>query len=249
MSGPPASSSQQQNSWQPDPERCSGCRVGRYCIAASADDETLRRLDGLLEVQDAIETDATVIRKGDPFAGLFAVRDGCFKSFVLDRDGREQVLGFHFSGELIGLDAIASGEHLANVVALGPSALCQLEYDELSEISSCSSGLQQQLFRLFSGRLADQHWRTGDFTAAERLAVFLLDISARLQRRGGDGAAFELLMSRSDIGNYLGLATETVSRVFSRFRRSGYITVHRKQVTLADKRALQVLASGVTDAA
>lgn len=231
----------------PDPGRCSGCAVGELCVAAGSDRETLSRLDNLLRVRDPIGAGTFVVRRGDPFRGLIAVREGCFKSFVTDREGREQVLGFHLPGELIGLDAVQSKRHRSDVVALGSSAMCLLEYNELLSLSSCSRQLQQQLFRLFSGRLADQNWRGTDLTAEERIAGFVLDVANRLAQRGLPDEEFELQMSRSDIGNYLGLATETVSRVFRRLHDQGLVDVRRKRVKLGDRAALEHLAEAVLD--
>lgn len=231
----------------PDPGRCSGCEVGQLCIAAGSDRETLARLDELLRVRNPIAAGTIVIRRGDPFRGLVAVRDGCFKSFVTDREGREQVLGFHLPGELIGLDAVQSKRHRADVIALGASSMCVLEYNELLNLSSCSTQLQKQLFRLFSGRLAGQNWRGTDLTAEERIACFVLDVANRLTERGLSGDEFELQMSRSDIGNYLGLATETVSRVFRRLHDQGLVDVRRKRVKLSDRAALEHLAEAVLD--
>ena len=229
----------------PDPSRCSGCAVGDLCVAAGSDDKTLSRLDDLLRVREPIEAGSVVIRRGDPFRGLVAVRAGCFKSCVTDREGREQVLGFHLPGELIGLDAVQSKRHRADVVALGGAAMCMLDYHELLSLSACSAQLQQQLFRLFSGRLADMNWRGTDLTAEERIAGFVLDVASRLAERGERDDEFELQMSRSDIGNYLGLATETVSRVFRRLHDQGLVDVRRKRVKLADRAALEQLAESL----
>lgn len=231
----------------PDPGRCSGCAVGDLCVAAGSDRETLSRLDDLLRVRDPIDAGTVVVRRGDPFRGLIAVREGCFKSYVTDREGREQVLGFHLPGELVGLDAVQSKRHRADVVALGAASMCLLEYQELLNLSSCSTQLQQQLFRLFSGRLADQNWRGTDLTAEERIAGFVIDVANRLAERGLPGDEFELQMSRSDIGNYLGLATETVSRVFRRLHDQGLVDVRRKRVKIGDRDALTRLAEAVLD--
>ncbi len=177
------------------------------------------------------------------------MRSGCFKSYTIDRDGNEQVQGFHLPRELIGLEAVSRGEHGAHVVALTDSATCWLEYTELLRISSCSASLQQQLFRLFSGQLAAQHWRTGDFPATERLATFLVNISARLKEHGEDARVFELVMARSDIANYLGLATETVSRSFGRMAAAELIAVRRKKVTILDLEGLTAAAGSANEIA
>lgn len=229
----------------PDPGRCSGCAVGELCIAAGSDDGTLKQLDDLLRIRETIEPGTVVLRRGDPFRGLVAVRAGCFKSAITDREGREQVLGFHLPGELIGLDAVQSKRHRADVVALGGAAMCMLDYHELLSLSSCSRQLQQQLFSLFSGRIANTNWRGTDLSAEERIAGFMLDVSQRLVERGESGEEFELQMSRSDIGNYLGLATETVSRVVRRLHEQGLLDVRRKRVRLANRAELERLAEAL----
>ena len=231
-----------------DAVRCSGCTLGEICVAAGSDQATLIKLDELLEVDATIESGVDVFRRGDPFTGLVAVRSGCFKSYILDRDGNEQVQGFHFPGELIGLDAVQSGDYRNNVQSLGRSALCRLDYNQLLRLSACSAGLQSQLFRLFSSRLAAEQWRSLDFSAEERLAAFLLDISERLERRSLPSQDFELVMPRSDIANYLALATETVSRVFSKMRKARLIDVTRRNVRLADMAGLRAIAEPVFEA-
>ncbi|MEL6868261.1 MAG: helix-turn-helix domain-containing protein [Pseudomonadota bacterium] len=231
-----------------DQSRCSACSFGDLCLPSGSDDLTLGKLDALLETTDGIAVGRDVVMRGDAFAGLLAVRSGCFKSYTLDRDGNEQVQGFHFPGEIIGMDAINSHKHRANVQALSDASLCEFDYQSLLELSACSSGLQQQLFRLFSGKLAGQHWRTMDFTASERLAAFFLDISERLNQRGMDGHDFELAMSRSDIGNYLSLATETVSRVVTKFKVARLLQVDRKRVKVLDVEGLRHIAQPVFDA-
>lgn len=241
-----------KNGWQapdnrPDTNRCSGCTVGELCVAMGSDQRTLSKLDDLLRVKEQIPANIEVLKTGETFHGLYSVRRGCFKSSVFDREGREQVQGFHFAGELIGLEGISTGHYAASVESLTEAALCRLSYDELLSISACSDGLQKQLFRLFSDRLANQNWRTADFSAAERVSLFLLDISERKRERGDDSSSFELAMSRSDIGNYLGLATETVSRVLTRLRTDKLIDVRRKQVTLRDPERLRAQAAAALD--
>ncbi len=230
-----------------DATRCSTCSVSDLCIALGSDATTLARLDDLLRVKDLIGIEDSVVHQGDPFKGLFAVRRGCFKSFVYDREGNEQVQGFHFSGELIGLEAVSRNTYVANVVALEPGSVCHLRYGELLEISSCSNALQKQLFRLFSSRIAATNWRTGDFSADECVAAFLLDMSVRLKARNCDATDLILQMSRRDIGSYLGFAVETVSRTFSRLRDRGLITVRRKRVVINDLKGLRAVAARIIE--
>ena len=227
--------------------RCSDCELGHFCVAAGSDDSTLARLDDLLEIDAEVPGGTHLVRRGDAFDGLFAVRRGCFKSYSIDREGREQVVRFHFPGELIGLEAVSARRHGVNVVALGEGAVCHFDYSELLSLAACAQALQHQLFRLFSDRLAERAIRQGEATADERMAAFLLDISERLAARGWDGTRFELSMSRGDIGNYLGLATETVSRVLTRLRSLNIIDVRRKHVHIRERATLEALAEVVLD--
>ncbi len=228
--------------------RCSACQVGQFCLAAGSDKETLLKLDELLHVDSSVDSGEHVARRGDAFKGVMAVRSGCFKSYRVDREGREQVRRFHFPGELIGLDAVNMGVYQDSTVALQKGATCAIDYRQLLELSSCAAGLQQQLFRLFSGQLAERQLHAGEFSAEERIAAFIVDISARLASRGWDGDQFELAMSRGDIGNHLGLATETVSRVFSRLRSAGVLTVRRKHIVITDRASLESMAESILTA-
>ncbi len=230
-----------------DLSRCSSCSVGDICIALGSEKATLQRLDELLTIKDPIAAGDHIVRQGERFRGLLAVRSGCFKSFVTDRDGEEHVQGFHFAGELIGMEGISRSVYAANVVALQEGAICSLNYGELLEVSACSHTLQKQLFRLFASRIAGTNWRTAGYSASECIAAFLLDISERRKRRGLDPNALELLMSRRDIADYLGLATETVSRTFSKLKRDGMISVRRKHVRIDDRNRLCQLAASVLE--
>ena len=152
---------------------------------------------------------------------MASVRTGCFKSYVIDHEGQEQVLGFHLPGEIIGLDAIHSCKHVANVVALDTSAVCGLTFDTVSSMARHMPELQNELFRVMSQRISELETIAGDLSADERIAMFLLSLSDRFSRRGYSDKEFILAMSRRDIASYLRLATETVSRVLARFLGDG----------------------------
>ena len=166
------------------------------------------------------------------------MRGGFFKTYLIEASGREQVLGFHLPGELIGLDAIWPQKHQCNAVALSMATVCELPYGALTDLSEKLPGLQQSLLRLLSKELALSHSLAGDFTAEERVAGFLMSLSSRMKLRGLSETNLTLAMSRRDLANYLRLATETVSRVFSRFEQDGLIAVDRREVTLRDPERL-----------
>ena len=221
---------------------CSECSLGKVCVPAGLSLEDLNQFEQIVHKSRPLHSGEHVFRQGDPFVSVAAVRSGCFKSYVIDEDGTERVLGFHLPGELLGLDAIYPRKHVCDVVALDTSGVCALPYDDVTELSANVPDLQAQLFRTMSQRIGDLNTIAGDYTADQRLAAFLLTLSLRFQARGYSAKAFNLAMSRSDIANYLRLATETVSRVLARFQKKGLIKVKRKLVEIANHDGLHEAA-------
>lgn len=221
---------------------CSECSLGDVCVPAGLSREDLAQFEQIVHKTRPLHAGEHVFRNGDDFVSVAAVRSGCFKSYAIDEDGTERVLGFHLPGELLGLDAIYPRKHISNVVALDTSGICSLAYEEITELSSGIPDLQSQLFRTMSQRIGDLNTFAGDFTADERMAAFLLTLSARFEARGYSAQSFNLAMSRSDIANYLRLATETVSRVLARFQKKGLIRVKRKLVEISDHKGLHAVA-------
>ena len=192
------------------------------------------RLEQLIKPHGPVEEGEHLFRIGDPLRVLYAVRGGFFKTYVVEQSGREQVLGFHLPGELIGLDAIWPQRHQCNAVALNTASVCELPFDQITDLSRQLPGLQHSMLRLLSKELALSHSLAGDFTAEERIAGFLISLSSRMKVRGFSETQLTLAMSRRDLANYLRLATETVSRVFSRFEKEKLLSVDRREVTLRD---------------
>jgi len=196
-------------------------------------------------VSDAVSTrkrlkrDESLYRTGQAFNALYGVFSGFFKSCVVLEDGRDQITGFHMAGEVIGLDGISTARHAANIVALEDSEVCVIPYDHLKD-----PALQRQLHKVMSRALVrDQGVMLllGSMRAEQRLAVFLLNLSQRLAARGYSANEFHLRMSRIDIGSYLGLALETVSRLFSRFDAERLIEVDQRHVRILDAAALRAV--------
>lgn len=211
---------------------CSNCFLAKICLPMGLDHDDLERMDGVVTRSAPMHAGDHLFRVGDAFKAVYAVRAGCYKSYTVDSEGREHVLGFHLPGELLGLDAIYPARHVSNAVALDTASVCVLPYDSLQELAGQIGGLRSQLFRLMSKDIADAAALAGDFTAEERIAAFLLGLSRRFQQRGFSSQEFNLTMSRRDIANYLRLAPETVSRVFARFEKDGLIAVERRAVRL-----------------
>jgi CRP/FNR family transcriptional regulator len=221
---------------------CSRCALGELCLPRGLTADETERFEQIVHRSRPIQPGEHIFRSGDEFRSVAAVRTGCFKSYVIDHEGQEQVLGFHLPGEIIGLDAIHTGTHTANVVALDTSAICGLTFESVSSMARHMPELQSELFRVMSQRISELETIAGDLSADERIAIFLLSLSDRFSRRGYSEKEFILAMSRRDIASYLRLATETVSRVLARFQKSGIVSVDRKQVKLLARDELQDLA-------
>jgi CRP/FNR family transcriptional regulator len=167
------------------------------------------------------------------------------KTFVVDAAGHEQVLGFHLAGELIGLNAISSARYPCNAVALDTVMICRFSFPQLSLLAARMPGVQEQLFRLLSQEIGKAALLAGDFSADERMAAFLVSLSRRYAARGFSSTRFHLTMGRSDMANYLRLATETVSRVLRRFQDDGLLSVDRRELEIRDLHRLEALANPV----
>jgi CRP/FNR family transcriptional regulator len=187
----------------------------------------------------------TLYRSGDEFVSVYAVHAGFFKSSVVLEDGRDQVTGFHMAGDLVGMDGIGAGSHTADLIALEDSEVCIIPYARLEGAS-----MLRQLHKAMSRELVrDQGvmMLLGTMRAEERLAAFLLNLSQRLDARGFSPSDFRLRMTRGEIGSYVGLALETVSRLFSRFEEDGLITARQKHIRLRDIPGLKALMLNAGD--
>jgi CRP/FNR family transcriptional regulator len=202
------------------------------------------RLDELVAVQRRIKRQHPLYRSGDPFEAIYAIRTGSFKSDILLEDGREQVTGFHMTGEILGLDGISTGLHTCNAIALEDSEVCVITYTKLEELARAIEGLQHQFHKVMSSEIVSDHGMMmllGSMHANERLAAFLLNLSQRFTARGFSPTEFHLRMTREEIGSYLGLKLETVSRAFSHFQKEGLISVQQKHVRILDSNRLKKL--------
>jgi CRP/FNR family transcriptional regulator len=228
------------------PERvqvaCSECTLGNLCLPRSLDDSGKEMFEAIVNKSRPIQPGEHIFRAGDKFQSIAAVRAGCFKSYVIDKNGEEQVLGFYLPGEIIGFDAIHEMEHKANVVALDTSSVCGLGFDSVAEMGRKLPKLQDELFRVMSLRISELEASAADLSAEERIARLLCSLSSRFASRGYSSKEFNLSMSRRDIASHLRLATETISRVLARFQSAGIIRVNRKKVAILDEDKLKELA-------
>jgi CRP/FNR family transcriptional regulator len=221
---------------------CSTCSMRELCLPVGLSPDELRQLDSLIGMRTKLKKGDTLYRAGESFSALFAVRLGSLKTTVLAEDGREQVSGYHMLGDIIGLDGIGSDRHGCQAIALEDTEVCTLPFDRIEELARNMPPLQHNLHRFLSKEIARDHnimLLLGSMRADERLAVFLLNLADRYRRRGYSSTEYVLRMTREEIGSYLGLKLETVSRLFSRFQEEGLIQVQGRAVKLLDPGALK----------
>jgi CRP/FNR family transcriptional regulator len=221
---------------------CSKCSLRELCLPVGLESEDLARLDAAIDRRQRVPAGQHVYRVRDRFKALYAVRNGFFKTYEINNDGREQVNGFHMTGEIMGLDAISADNHTCNAIALEDCEVCIIPFHRLEELARDIPSLMRQFHRLMSREIAADHGMMmllGTMSAEEKLAAFLLNLSQRLGARGLSPTVFRLSMSREEIGNYLGLKLETVSRAFSKFQEQGLLRVDRRNLTIADIAGLQ----------
>ena len=228
---------------------CKNCSLSSLCLPMALAPEDVERLDEIVKRNRPLHRGDHLFREADPFKALYIVKTGSVKTYAPVQDGGEQVLGFHLPGEIIGLDAIQKGEHGCSARVLETTAVCEIPFEQLEELSSSIASLQHQMFKLLSkeiGQDTEMLLLLGKRNAEERLAAFLLSLSERFGRRGFSPRDFYLSMSRHEIGNYLGLAVETVSRLFTPFQDEGLLQVERKHIQLQDLDGLRAVLTGST---
>ena len=221
---------------------CSKCCLSHVCLPNGLAQHSLSDMDELTRVKRRIAKGATLYRAGDAFDSLYAVRSGSFKTVGVSRHGDEKVTGLHLPGEVMGLEAINGKRHGYDAIALEDSEVCVIPFAQLSQLSLRVPELQQQLLRILSGDISrDQGLMLllGGMDAEQRLAAFLLSLSRRYQKLGYAPARFSVRMTREEIGSYLGLTLETVSRLFSRLQKEGVIAAHQREIELTNVDALR----------
>ena len=229
---------------------CARCSLHRLCEPAGIGAGELERLDQVVRRRRPVARGERLFHAGDPLGALFVGREGAFKTVLVSEDGEEQVLGFHLPGELIGLDALGSGQHRCEAVALTDASVCEVPYERLTSIAMQLPELQHQLLRIIGQRLEREQDHIGMLVrrqAGERIALFLHGLSRRVAQAGGSATSLVLPMSRDDIGHFLGLALETVSRGFSRLQDEGVIQVSGRRVEILDADELERMANRETD--
>jgi len=226
---------------------CTSCTMRELCMPIGLDARDLAAIDGLVASRRKLHKGDALYDAGASFEGLYAVRTGSLKTTISAEDGREQVTGYHMLGDILGLDGMATDQHLSRAVALEDTEVCVMPFDRIEPLAQRVPALQQNLRRFLSREISREQsvmLLLGSMRAEERLAAFLLDLAERYRRRGYSSTQYVLRMTREEIGSYLGLKLETVSRLFSRFQQEGILRIQGRDVTLLDPPALRQLCAG-----
>lgn len=208
--------------------------------------EELERIDEVVAARRTVKRGATLFRNGEKFTSLYAIRTGFFKTCIASEDGRDQVTGFQMAGEVIGLDGIVNDHHTCDAVALEDAEVCVMPFDRIEELSREVTALQRHVHKIMSREIVREHGvmlLLGSMRAEERLATFLLNLVQRLHARGFSQSELVLRMTREEIGSYLGLKLETVSRTFSKFAEDGIVEVKQRHVRILNTDSLRAIVN------
>ena len=228
---------------------CHECSLSKLCIPIAVSGEDIDKLEEIIRQGRMLSRGDYIFEQHTPFRSCFAVRSGAIKTFTLSEEGEEQVTGFYLPGEIIGLDSVSMDQYSCSAVALERTSVCEIPLDKFEDLATRVPGLQHHFFLLMSKEIQESRQLSmllSKNTAEERIASLLLSLSTRFRHRRLSDTHFKLPMPRSDIGNYLGLAVETVSRVLTRFQNQGLINVQGRDIQIMDLRGLQVLLKNET---
>lgn len=221
---------------------CSSCNLRELCLPMGLKPDEMDKLDKVISKRRRVKRGSALFSVGDSFTSLYAVRSGFFKTCVTTADGRDQVTGFQMTGEIIGLDGIVSDHHSCNAIALEDAEVCVMPFDQVEELSREFTTLQHHVHKIMSREIVRDHGvmlLLGSMRVEERLAAFLLNLVQRLHARGFSQSELTLRMTREEIGSYLGMKLETVSRTFSKFVEDGIIEVKQRYVCIKSTDRLQ----------
>lgn len=230
------------HSFQP---HCQNCSLSNICLPLAMEVGEMDRLDDIVRRGRPLQRGEHLFSAEDRFESVFAVRSGAIKTYRVTEDGEEQITGFHLPGEIFGLSGLSTGRHENAAIALETTAVCEIPFDRIEPLSRDVPSLQRHLFQLMSRAISDDQQLIlllGKKSAEARIASLLLSLSSRMRRRRLSGRCFRLPMARGDIGNYLGLVVETVSRVFTRLQKQGVLAVDGKEIEILDPPVLAAMA-------
>lgn len=225
---------------------CANCGTHHLCLPLDLDDNEIERLDQMIGQRRKISRHNVLYRMGDSFHNLYAIRSGHFKTFQTNFSGDEQITGFQMPGDFLGMDAISNNIHQCYAVALEDSVICEISFTHLEQLFLEIPELQRNFHRMMSREITREQnvmLLLGNMTAEQRLSAFFLNLSERYVQRGYSGKEFQLRMTREEIGNYLGLTIESISRLLTRMRQQGLIEVKNRNIELLNIERLKLLLS------
>lgn len=211
------------------------------------DEADMLRLDQIIGRRRRVKRDQSLYRMDDTFNTLYAIRLGHFKTYQMNSNGSQQITGFQMAGELLGMDAIGTSRHQCEAVALEDSEVCEIPFSQLEALFQDMPVLLRQFHRIMSKEISREQGvmlALNNMSAQQKLAAFLVNLSSRYVTRGYSATRFQLRMTREEIGNYLGLAVESVSRLLSNFKKNGIVDVNHRDLELLDLPALRSIALG-----
>jgi CRP/FNR family transcriptional regulator len=226
---------------------CAACSMHQLCLPMDLDDADMSRLDAIIGRRRKVPRDTHLYRMGDPFTNLYAIRLGHFKTFQINVSGEQQITGFQMAGELLGMDAIGTERHHCSAVALEDSEVCDIPFSRLEELFGHIPTLLHHFHRMMSQEITREQsvmLLLGNMRAGQRFAAFLVNLTSRYAARGYSSTAFQLRMSREEIGNYLGLTIESISRLLSRFKKLDVLQVSNREIVILDPTRLKAMAAG-----
>lgn len=226
---------------------CSNCNLRELCMPIGLSNTDIEKIDQIVSNRRKVKRGDVLFANGEAFIALYAIRTGYFKTSITTEDGRDQVTGFQMAGEIMGLDGIVSEKHTCNAIALEDAEVCLMPFDKIEELSREITSLQHHVHKIMSREIVRENnvmLLLGSMRAEERLAAFLLNLMQRLHARGFSKTELILRMTREEIGSYLGLKLETVSRTFSKFADEGIIEVKQRQLKiLKPEKLLEIVNS------
>jgi CRP/FNR family transcriptional regulator len=226
---------------------CAACSMHQLCLPMGLDDADMSRLDAIIGRRRKVPRDTHLYRMGDPFTNLYAIRLGHFKTFQINVGGEQQITGFQMAGELLGMDAIGTERHHCSAVALEDSEVCEIPFSRLEELFGHIPTLLHHFHRMMSQEITREQsvmLLLGNMRAGQRFAAFMANLSSRYAARGYSSTSFQLRMSREEIGNYLGLTIESISRLLSRFKKLGVLQVSNREIVIVEPARLKAMAAG-----
>jgi CRP/FNR family transcriptional regulator len=225
---------------------CSNCNLRELCMPVGLSDSDMQRIDDIVATRRKVKRGTPLFRNGERFTSLYAIRTGFFKTCVATEDGRDQVTGFQMAGEIIGLDGIVNDQHTCDAVALEDAEVCVMPFERIEDLSREVTSLQHHVHKIMSREIVREHGvmlLLGSMRAEERLAAFLLNLVQRLHARGFSQSELILRMTRDEIGSYLGLKLETVSRTFSKFVDEQLVEVKQRYVRILNAEGLRLIVN------